>query len=197
MTQYPVIEIFESIQGEGFYMGTPANFIRLAGCNLNCPWCDTNWKTAKLGMRSAAQIVEQLNTRLPLTVITGGEPLLHDLKPLIQLIQNTFDCVIAIETNGTQPTVQLETLDAQLWITCSPKPGVGYRVSPMCAYDELKYVIDKNIKISDIRTDTAFIWLQPEGSTMQESWKKCMEFAMQKPGDFRVGVQLHKIMEVQ
>ena len=47
MSKYPIIEIFDSIQGEGLNLGKQATFIRLAGCNLNCPWCDTNWKEAK------------------------------------------------------------------------------------------------------------------------------------------------------
>lgn len=196
MTSYPVVEIFQSIQGEGFYLGTPTNFIRLAGCNLKCPWCDTDWSKPKVGILYAEQIVEKLDPRLPLTVITGGEPLMHDIVPLMKAIREAFDCIIAFETNGTQSTLPLDKFDG-IWITCSPKPQTNWGIAPTCHYNELKYVIDDKIKLSDIRTDNAFVWLQPEGGTMQESWKKCMEFAMQKPGELRVGVQLHKIMEVR
>lgn len=193
---YPIVEIFQSIQGEGFYMGTPANFIRFAGCNLNCPWCDTDWRTAKKGIQTVEQIVSQLDKELPLTVITGGEPLLQDLKPLVKAIQQNCDCIIAFETNGTQPTTVLDEFDG-IWITCSPKPQTDWRIHNLCSYNELKYVIDDKITIDKIRNDCAFIWLQPEGSTMQESWKKCYNFAMQRPGELRVGVQLHKLAEVK
>lgn len=194
--KYPVIEIFQSIQGEGFYLGTPANFIRLSGCNLKCPWCDTDWSTPKAGILSEEEIVAQLDTTLPLTVITGGEPLMHDVLPLVKAIRKKFDCIISFETNGTQSTEMLENIDG-IWITCSPKPQTDWNIVPTCHYNELKYVIDDMITIDKIRTDTSFIWLQPEGSTMQKSWKKCMEFAMQKPYELRVGVQLHKLMEVR
>lgn len=195
--EYPVVEIFQSIQGEGFYIGTPANFIRLAGCNLKCPWCDTDWSKPTLGTLEAIAIVDRLDKTLPLTVITGGEPLIHDLRPLIDMIQQRLDCIVAIETNGTQSTAALAECDrGPIWITCSPKPETNWTIHPECAFNELKYVIDDKIDIEDMDMDEAFVWLQPEGYHMQESWKKCMEIAMQYPST-RVGVQLHKIMEVK
>lgn len=194
--KYPVVEIFQSIQGEGFYLGTPANFIRLSGCNLQCPWCDTDWSKPKEGMLTPEEIVAKLNPNLPLTVITGGEPLMHDVVPLVEAIRKNFTCIIAFETNGTQSTAILNKFDG-IWITCSPKPQTNWDIVPTCVYNELKYVIDDVITLDKIRTDTSFVWLQPEGSTMQKSWKKCMEFATQKPWELRVGVQLHKLMEVR
>lgn len=195
--RYPTVEVFQSIQGEGYYMGTPANFIRLAGCNLRCPWCDTDWSRPKEGILYPHEIIERMDLGLPMTVITGGEPLIHDLGPLIQAIRATCpDMLIAIETNGTQSTTQLDRFD-NIWVTCSPKPERDWKISRMCNYNELKYVIDDVITIDKISSPGALIWLQPEGSTMQESWKKCMEFAKQRPHELRVGVQLHKIMEVR
>ena len=192
---YPVIEIFQSIQGEGFYMGTPCNFIRFAGCNLNCPWCDTEWSKPTLGNLYVEEIVEKLDKTLPLTVLTGGEPMLQNLVPLIKAIQDHCDMIVAIETNGTISTEAIRRECGDVWITCSPKPETNWGIAPGVCPNELKYVIDDKIPLSVI-CSCPFVWLQPEGYHMQESWKKCMRFAMERP-DLRVGVQLHKIMEVR
>ena len=193
---YQVIEVFQSIQGEGFYMGTPCNFIRLAGCNLTCPWCDTECRDVFICHEDEKTIVTQLDTSLPLTVITGGEPLLHNLRPLIEAIKAKFECIVAIETNGTKSTRYLKDIDG-LWVTCSPKPQKDWEISKDCLYDELKYVIDDEITLEKIKKDECFTWLQPEGSHMKESWVKCIKFANERPWQLRVGVQLHKIMEVR
>lgn len=197
MTQYPIVEIFTSIQGEGFHLGVPANFIRLAGCNLKCPWCDTKWDKAK-ALLYPQQIVEKLTPGMSLIVITGGEPFLHDLLPLVKEIRKYFpadETTIAFETNGTLNTFEYFHME-NIWIACSPKPGNDWKINPLCLYNELKYVIDEKIQLENMRTDCAFVWLQPQGQCMQKSWKKAYEFAMAREG-LRVGVQLHKIMEVQ
>lgn len=197
VSRYPVVEIFQSIQGEGCFMGVPANFIRLAGCNLRCPWCDTDWSRPKAGLLYAHEIAEKLDFALPMTVITGGEPLLHDLCEIIETIRAAEpEMLVAIETNGTQATTQLDKFN-DIWVTCSPKPERDWKISALCNYNELKYVIDADITLDKIAYSAAIIWLQPEGSTMQVSWQKCLKFVMQRPYDLRVGAQLHKLMEVR
>lgn len=192
---YGIVEIFESIQGEGFHIGTPATFIRFAGCNLKCPWCDTKWDIVK-ELLYAKQIVERINFDLPLIVITGGEPFLQDMESLVKEIRKVDeDIIIAFETNGTQSTIKVQ--GPNVWITCSPKPEVNWRINNYCTYNELKYVIDDAIGLKDIDTSRTLVWLQPQGYDMQNSWKKCYEFAMQDPTHLRVGIQLHKIMEVR
>ena len=195
MTQYPIGEIFESIQGEGYNIGVPATFIRFAGCNLQCPWCDTKWDKAK-AILTEDEIVAKINFDLPLIVITGGEPFLQDIKTLVKAIRKVDDdIIIAFETNGTQSTADIYSF-GNIWIACSPKPQTNWSINPLCFFDELKYVIDDKITLDKIKTTCDFVWLQPQGFDMQNSWKKCYQFVKENP-QLRVGVQLHKIMEVR
>lgn len=194
-----IVEIFTSIQGEGVNLGRRANFIRFAGCNLNCTWCDTAWQHANADM-SIPEIVEAMDKNAKLVVITGGEPLLQkNLLELIEALQlRGFE--IAIETNGTLSTSVLRSRGVH--IACSPKPQAGWRINPCCEYDELKYVVDGQLCVEDIRLSGCPIWLQPEGSNMQNAWKDAlfMQERLLKDypyADVRVGVQLHKIMEVR
>lgn len=195
-----VSEIFSSIQGEGNYLGVPSTFIRFVGCNLKCSFCDTKktWEGKPVGINmSIADIVEQANKLdNPLIVITGGEPCLQkDLQELIDQLR-LRDFTVAIETNGTMPTPITD------WVTCSPKEDAQYVINSLCRPNELKYVVtpefDAHAAIPEgIREIYAGkIWLQPEGSQMQEMWKKCFKLAMADPR-LRVGIQLHKLMEVE
>lgn len=149
-----VHSIFYTIQGEGPFCGTPAVFIRLAGCNLQCPGCDTIYTTGRRTVSPSAvvQAVSVLQERAcghdkpGLVVITGGEPFRQDLTSLINLlIDHNF--YVQIETNGTLPApadvpfTRFAFHDRQgCFIVCSPKTG---RVHPSvaknaCAY---KYVM--------------------------------------------------------
>lgn len=206
MITFPIIEIFSSIQGEGCKLGKPANFIRFAGCNLKCVWCDTDWSRAKEGNLSIEQIIERIDPTVELVVLTGGEPLIQ--KDLILLIEELIrrQHKIAIETNGTQPAREIisrlyaqDLLRDNLWISCSPKPQTNWSIDPFCVFNELKYVVDDTLSAKNIRKTNAPVWLQPEGSTMQNSWKKALQIQkeLQDRFDVRIGVQLHKIMEVR
>jgi len=101
-----IVEIFASIQGEGVSTGYPAIFVRLSGCNLQCPSCDTNWRRSKnLSVEHVAGIVRKLHRwkHPELVVITGGEPLLQEdeVRVLIQDLSSCFLKGFEIETNGT------------------------------------------------------------------------------------------------
>lgn len=194
--KYPIVEIFDSIQGEGCHLGKTATFVRFAGCNLNCPWCDTAWSKAK-EMLTLEEIISRINFDMSMVVFTGGEPTLQKLEPIFEAIQERHPgFLMAIETNGTYDTSALQDRFADLWVTCSPKPETNWRYN--CLPNELKYVIDDDICEDDIQVPYKGcpVWLQPQGYDMQASWKVCFEFAMNHP-DWRVGVQLHKIMEVR
>lgn len=194
--KYPIVEIFDSIQGEGCHLGKTATFVRFAGCNLSCPWCDTEWNKAK-EMLTLEELISRINFDMSMVVFTGGEPTLQKLEPIFEAIQKMHPGhLMAMETNGTYDTSALQSKFTNLWVTCSPKPETNWQYT--CIPNEIKYVIDDNICEDDIQVpyEGCPVWLQPQGYDMQASWKKCFELAMKHP-DWRVGVQLHKIMEVR
>jgi 7-carboxy-7-deazaguanine synthase len=104
MTEYPVIEQFISLQGEGNTLGQKSYFIRLAGCNLNCSFCDTHYARDKSGavIRDEKAVLDLIPLRMPV-VITGGEPLLYNLWPLLHalFLREGRSAQAYVETNGT------------------------------------------------------------------------------------------------
>ncbi len=119
---YKVNEIFFTLQGEGAHSGIPAVFVRFSGCNLRCPWCDTDFTnytpmTAEQIVKEVRELYDMPNERHKMCVLTGGEPSLQVDKPLIDALHDA-GFYICIETNGTHPLPQ--GID---WITCSPKEG--------------------------------------------------------------------------
>ncbi len=208
MKTYPVVEIFDSIQGEGSMMGMKVTFIRFKGCNLACPWCDTKetWNSKLTALPDSAlnfknmaidEIIKQCNCKM--IVLTGGEPCIHDLTPLIVALhkENRYIC---IETNGTLPTP--EGID---WVVTSPKPP-EYRIDGGCKFNELKYVVDGKFNINcippQVKKIWGSVWLQPcdfgVGYEVQSdaSAHACVELAKKYPY-CRVGIQLHKIIKVK
>jgi organic radical activating enzyme len=203
---FKVVEIFDSIQGEGVFMGVPATFVRFAGCNLKCEWCDTkySWNGHKEQLEvkelSAKEIVEQCHQDL--VVLTGGEPCLQKyLAGLIDLLHGV-DKSVNIETNGT-----LGTPHNADWVTCSPKPQSNYDVNWDCHFDELKYVVDDAFDVdfisAEIRLsakrggpDAPIIWLQPQGFDMDNSAQKAFKLVMKYPY-LRMGIQMHKLINVK
>lgn len=197
--KFPVLEIFDSIQGEGYMLGQPATFVRLLGCNLKCPWCDTktSWisnqtNISAQSMRSIEEIVSCCN--LEMVVITGGEPCIHpDLYALVEALKQKQHYV-ALETNGTLPTPT--NID---WVTASPKPE-DYIIHPDCHFNELKYVVTRDMCLPPIvlpallKYPHAPVWLQPNGYDMEYCATKAAEFVKHanRP-NLRLGVQLHKI----
>ena len=193
-----VSEIFSSIQGEGNYLGIAATFIRFMGCNLKCDFCDTKKTWGDIGFDKSIDEIIAAVTELDnsLIIITGGEPCIQkDLQELVDKLRAT-GYFVAIETNGTQPTPETD------WVTCSPKPDANYNINILCHANELKYVVTE-----DFDAETAIpeeirklyagkIWLQPDGFNMQAMWKECYKLATSDTR-LRVGVQLHKLMEVE
>ena len=119
---YKVNEIFFTLQGEGAHSGIPAVFVRFSGCNLRCPWCDTDFTdstpmTAEQIVSTMLDLYDTPNERRKMCVLTGGEPSLQVDKPLIDALHKA-GFYICIETNGTHSLS--EGID---WITCSPKEG--------------------------------------------------------------------------
>lgn len=194
--QYPIIEIFTSIQGEGYHAGKGATFIRVAECNLRCPWCDTQYSfdSSKARWMSAQEIVDEIPMPHSHVVITGGEPTLYDLGPLVQAL-HALGKYVAIETNGTNPIPDEWAID---WITASPKPGSGFALS--CRADELKYVVDDEFRIESITNQElpeGRIFLQVESGRV-ESAQKGYDLIQRYPErGLRLGIQLHKVLNVR
>lgn len=196
-----VKEIFRSVQGEGCNMGRPCVFVRLAGCNLRCSFCDTAHSVSLSEDMEVGEVVKHCRG-MQLVVITGGEPTLQKeaLERLITALQEEGH-IVALESNGSYK----DYTDFHCYVVVSPKRELMYSFVPD-GVAELKYVVT-----DDFNADVAIpesvrkkfpgrIWLQPCDSGSEESirkmWKKCYEIAM-GDGRLRVGVQLHKWMGVE
>lgn len=146
--------IFPTIQGEGIYAGHPATFVRLAGCNLRCPACDTEYTDGAIKVRPKYIIdrVSEVSAPNKLVVITGGEPLRQDISALLSsLIAEGY--TVQIETNGTLAPSRntkhvLEQFRTHIKVVCSPKGRVHAEL--LNFIDAYKYVLSADhISVSD------------------------------------------------
>lgn len=199
-------EIFSSIQGEGLRQGEPTLFIRLTGCNLRCDFCDTKYAWEGGERLRVEEIIKRIKTEkqefpAPWVCLTGGEPLIQDLKPLTEAIK-ILGMKIQIETNATQ--YQKLNVD---WYTLSPKPP-DYFFQP--EYKELakevKLVVTKELTIQVIQKlrnefpERIPIILQPESNQKRSRDKgmKLLKKALRKGmKNIKVSLQLHKIYGIK
>tara|TARA_B100000508_G_scaffold140195_1_gene140484 strand:- start:265 stop:921 length:657 start_codon:yes stop_codon:yes gene_type:complete len=213
-------EIFDTIQGEAFYTGTPATFIRLQGCPVGCHWCDTKhtWsegteklrveidemlhktkdspKWSDLTERQVLKIVEKLKPRH--FVLTGGEPCSQDIFELTRLLSTIGS--VQVETSGTH-TVNVYH---KTWVTVSPKidmlGGLEILNSALIRANELKMPINglkdvKNLqKLVKKSNYGKIVWLQPV-SQKTENTDLCVKTAMDNK--WRISIQTHKYMGVR
>ena len=144
-------EIFYSLQGEGFHVGTPAVFVRFSGCNLKCDFCDTRHEEGK--MMSDEELLAAV-TAYPcrMVILTGGEPGLWIDEELVGRLHQAGKYV-AIETNGT--CVLPDSID---WVTCSPKQGSRLKLKRM---DEIKVVYVGQDVSPYLQWKAAHYFLQP------------------------------------
>jgi 7-carboxy-7-deazaguanine synthase len=146
-----VVEIFPSVQGEGLRQGEPTIFVRLAGCNLKCAFCDTKyaWEGGReLSPEQVVHIIKRIRKRFPAdwVELTGGEPYLQDLRRLVKLLQKERFSV-QVETNGTRHY----PLNVD-WVTISPKPK-SYRVAPgfIKKAREVKLIASRDLTLGVMR----------------------------------------------
>ena len=132
---YELVEIFESLQGEGRNTGRPCVFIRFSGCNLKCPWCDTD--VAKKFSASLVDIMKELKQyRTKSVILTGGEPTLVKEMPELVAALKKEGYWIGVETNGT---IAADWLGFADYVACSPKQGAELALT---AADEIRIVAD-------------------------------------------------------
>lgn len=190
-----VNEIFYSLQGEGFNTGTPAVFVRFSGCNLQCPFCDTDHTAFK--EMTEGEIVEEVSRyKANLVVVTGGEPALQLTESLVELL-HFLGKTVAVETNGT---VELpKNVD---WITLSPKDAfLGEKATPILKEaDELKVVYNGVSPKFYEKILAKHRFLQPcdtgDAEKNKEIIKKTIEFCKEHP-EWRLSLQTHKILNIR
>ena len=199
---YPVSEIFYSIQGEGYHAGKPAVFIRLAGCNLKCPWCDTD-HSKKFDMEAKKIALKTFNL-FPagcflFVIITGGEPTIHNLEELTRELKK-FDMFVAIETNGVLENSLSFLLDQDLvdWITFSPKSDNIPTNNTLMRVNEIKIVFDGVIKpgafdkFTRCKIMRGCCFIQP----CSEDYQPAVDFVLKNP-QWRLSIQTQKVIGVK
>jgi len=185
-------EIFYSIQGEGTWSGTPAVFVRLAGCNLACDFCDTDYSLKFVApVDEVVARVRKLGGDCPMVILTGGEPLAQrETLELIEALRRDGRRV-HIESNGTIYT----ELPADVWLCVSPKERVDERMAMRA--DEAKLIVDERVPEEHLSLFPSLpvILLQPEGNK-QGNIDLALEYAKAHPVRFRVSLQTHKMIGV-
>ena len=198
-TSLPIMETFYSIQGEGFYQGHAAFFIRLAGCDVGCVWCDVkeSWDAEKHEMRSIDSLLEEVQKTNPeIVIITGGEPLMYDCGPLTEALQQA-GYKTHLETSAAYP------LSGKWdWICVSPKKFKAPFDEVLSKANELKVVVFNQsdfewaLHHSKKVSENCILFLQPEWSKEKELLPRMTEFIQQNP-QWKLSLQIHKYMGVR
>jgi 7-carboxy-7-deazaguanine synthase len=198
MTDLPIMEHFYTIQGEGFHQGRAAYFIRLGGCDVGCVWCDVkdSWDASKHPLLSIEFLVSEVKkTNAKLVVITGGEPLMHNLDELTKALQEK-DLETNIETSGSS-----HLSGSWDWICLSPKKFKAPLPEVIPHANELKIIIFNK---SDFEWGKEYaakvspsckLYLQPEWSKEKEIIPLMVEFIKENP-EWEMSLQLHKYINV-
>ena len=210
-TSLPVVESFHSLQGEGVHTGRSAFFIRLAQCKVGCPWCDTktSWSANDHPQETVIQLSEKTfkakSKGAAFVVITGGEPLHHDLNPLCEAIRETCksnqtaSIPIHLETSG------VDALSGNPdWITLSPKRHAPPRIDMLMACDELKVIVHeendilfaekmaKSIKLNTSKLPLLFLqagWNSSKGHQLAFDHVRSNQ-------NWRLSMQTHKWLKI-
>lgn len=192
------MEDFYTIQGEGFYQGHAAYFIRLGGCDVGCVWCDVkeSWDADAHPLVSVDEMVHRAKkSGTKLVVITGGEPAMYDLSVLTKSLQHA-GLQTNIETSGVYPLTG--TWD---WICFSPKKFKAPHPSIFKQANELKVIVYNKSDFSWAEEFSAKVdsncklFLQPEWSKEKEMLPQIIEYVKANP-EWEVSLQIHKYMNI-
>ena len=185
-------EIFYSIQGEGTWSGTPAVFVRLAGCNLACDFCDTDYALKFIAtVDEVAAKVREVGGDCPMVILTGGEPLAQGDTPALIAALQADGRRVHIESNGTIFT----ELPESVWLCVSPKERVDPRMAARA--NEAKLIVDKRVPEEHLPLfdNQETILLQPEGNK-RANVELALDYAKRHPKRFRLSLQTHKMIGV-
>lgn len=222
----PVMESFYTLQGEGFYTGTAAYFIRLAGCNVGCVWCDVkeSWDENQHPQFTVDEIIAKMNKELklsngqltinnkqlavnnkefvinhnlkkPIVVITGGEPLQHNLQQLTTTLQQQ-GFLVNIETSGTAPITGNFN-----WICLSPKKFKAPLPTIFSLANELKIVVYNQSDFAWAQqhalqvSPSCKLYLQPEWSKRETITPLIINYIQQNP-QWQLSLQTHKFLNI-
>ncbi len=192
------MELFYSLQGEGYHQGKAAFFIRLAGCDVGCVWCDVkdSWDASKHPVLSVEEIVAAATAHPSrIAIVTGGEPLLHQLDPLTTALK-AARFQTHIETSGSSPMS-----GSWDWVCLSPKKFKAPLAESVKAANELKVVVFNksdfdwaNSFVNDVNTDCKK-YLQPEWEKSDAMTPLVIEYIKSNPS-WELSAQLHKYIQV-
>jgi organic radical activating enzyme len=201
MKYYPICEHFYSLQGEGTNAGKPAYFLRLSGCNVQCDFCDSknSWDENAGEKMSTSEIVDLIKkSNAKNVVITGGEPLLHNLDELCKALRTEIsDVSLWLETSGT--TEFSGDFD---WVCLSPKKQNLPLPENYEKANEMKVIIESvdDFEFAEKQAQQANqdcqLFLQAEWSQSKHIVNSVIDYILKHP-KWRLSVQIHKILEIQ
>jgi 7-carboxy-7-deazaguanine synthase len=197
-SKLPLMESFHTIQGEGAHSGKAAYFIRLAGCDVGCPWCDVkeSWERSAHPIIAIDEIVESAkNSKSRIAVITGGEPLMHNLNDLTSQLKNSA-FQTHLETSGAyQLTGKWD------WICLSPKKFKKPLQPSFDQANELKVIVYHKSdfswaeKMAGEVNERCKLLLQPEWSKSDKMLPQIIDYVKNNPR-WEISLQLHKFMNI-
>ena len=195
---YNIVEIFHSVQGEGYRSGIPHVFIRFGNCNLRCEWCDTNFDDyEKMNVSDILGVVQEYPCKN--VIFTGGEPMMNDLWPLARVLKQR-GYHLSVESNGT-----IAVPDGLLdWICISPKDQMYPQVSvKQRTGNELKCVyVGQSLSMYDgLKEGFEHLFLQPcydENDTVERNGRTfaLTEDVVKRNPEWRLSLQTHKWMGI-
>ena len=194
----PVTEHFYTVQGEGANTGKAAYFVRLAGCNVRCSWCDSrnSWTEESAAKMTPEEILEVVRgAGAENVVITGGEPLMHDLDCLCRILKEA-GMKVFLETSGSSP--KSGSFD---WICLSPKRNRLPLEENYHAADELKVVVgsDADFEWAEMNASkvgpVCRLFLQPEWNSLETALPMIVDYVKRNP-KWQISLQTHKFMNI-
>jgi len=195
MGTYRINEIFYSLQGEGRWTGRPAVFVRFSGCNLRCPFCDTDFSSSRLMTLPQLLAAVREWRCCGFVVLTGGEPTLQADEALVDAL-HAEGWYVAIETNGTHPVA--EGID---WVTCSPKSSfVAHADVVLRSASEVKVVFDGEHTPDDCGIHAGEYLLMPcdtgDAARNAHILDACITYVKSHPR-WRMTLQSHKLINIR